>query len=391
MKQPVLGILTLYLNEAGHLEERSIYQKMTSAGRKLGLSVFVFTPMDVNYINNKIHAQFYNLDTQTWSRRWTSFPNMIYDRCRIQRTYRFDQLKKFRERYGHLTFLNRPLRNKWTIHRILSKDSRYKSYLPATKYVTDNQDITDMIRKHQLVYLKPINGTGGRGILRIERRKDGQLHIQGRDQSRKIIRPQYISTAGLNSYLAPWNLKGNRYIAQQGIQIKLASGRVHDYRMLVQKNGEGNWEVTGCAGRIGASGSITSNLHGGGNAATMSSLLKEWLRDDAKVAQVKEETEKLGVGIAAYLEQNYGRLCELALDLAIDRKGGIWLLEVNPKPAREVFAQAGEKEVYRNAIIRPLEYAIWLYNQKKRKKGKEKQAAVSDARVDENFISDKEL
>lgn len=391
MKQPVLGILTLYLNEAGHLEERSIYQKMTSAGRKLGLSVFVFTPKDVNYINNKIHAQFYNLDTQTWSRRWTSFPNMIYDRCRIQRTYRFDQLKKFRERYGHLTFLNRPLRNKWTIHRILSKDSRYKSYLPATKYVTDNQDITDMIRKHQLVYLKPINGTGGRGILRIERRKDGQLHIQGRDQSRKIIRPQYISTAGLNSYLAPWNLKGNRYIAQQGIQIKLASGRVHDYRMLVQKNGEGNWEVTGCAGRIGASGSITSNLHGGGNAATMSSLLKEWLRDDAKVAQVKEETEKLGVGIAAYLEQNYGRLCELALDLAIDRKGGIWLLEVNPKPAREVFAQAGEKEVYRNAIIRPLEYAIWLYNQKKRRKGKEKQAAVSDTRVDENFISDKEL
>jgi len=248
--------------------------------------------------------------------------------------------------------------------------------------VTDNQEITDMITKYKLVYLKPINGTGGRGILRIEQRKDGQLHIQGRDQTRRIIRPQFITTAGLNSYLAPWNLKGNRYIAQQGIRINLASGRVHDYRMLVQKNGEGNWEVTGCAGRIGAAGSITSNLHGGGHAATMSALLKEWLRDENKANQVKEEAEKLGVGIAAYLEQNYGRLCELALDLAIDRKGGIWLLEVNPKPAREVFAQAGEKEVYRKAIIRPLEYALWLYNQKKRRKVYEKHASAEDTRSD---------
>lgn len=361
---------------------------MTSAGRKLGLLVFVFTPKDVDFDQNKINALFYNPDTKIWSRQSTSFPNMIYDRCRIQRTYRFEQLKKFRSRYGHLTFLNRPLRNKWTIHRLLTKDFRYKGCLPATRYVESTQDVTDMIRKYPLVYLKPINGTGGRGILRIESRKDGLLHIQGRDQSRRIIRPQQISPAGLSSYLAPWHLKSNRYIAQQGIQIKLVSGRVHDYRMLIQKNGEGAWEVTGCAGRIGAEGSITSNLHGGGRAATMNALLKEWLRDESKVDEVREEAEKLGVGIAAFLEQSYGRLCELALDLAIDRKGGIWLLEVNPKPAREVFAQAGEKDTYRKAILRPLEYALWLHTQKKRKKEKDKQTVLPDARKQSDFGSD---
>lgn len=381
MAQPVLGILTLYLNEAGMLEERSIYQKMTVAGRKLGLRVFVFTPKDVNYKKNQIHALFYDPDEASWSRKWTSFPHLIYDRCRIQRTYRFDQLRQFRARYGFLTYLNRPLRNKWTIHRVLSKDSRYKGHLPSTRYVENTSDVIDMIKKFPLLYLKPINGTGGRGILRIERNKDGMLYIQGRDQSRRIIKPQQISASALNSYLTPWNLKGNRYIAQQGIQLKLNNGRVHDYRMLVQKNAEGMWEVTGCAGRIGAAGSITSNLHGGGHASTMSALLKEWLNDEKKIAEVKEESEKLGVGIAAYLEQNYGRLCELALDLAIDRKGGIWLLEVNPKPAREVFAQAGEKEVYRKAIVRPLEYALWLHNQKIRKKNKDKKLH-SDTRID---------
>ncbi|WP_424768058.1 YheC/YheD family protein [Paenibacillus sp. sgz302251] len=391
MTLPVLGILTLYLNEAGLLEERSIYQKMTSAGRKLGLNVFVFTPKDVNYKQNRIHALFYNPDSKVWSRRWTSFPNLIYDRCRIQRTYRFEQLKQFRRRYGHLTFLNRPLRNKWTIHRILSKDSRYKSYLPATRYVESTQNVLDMLRKYPIIYLKPVNGTGGRGILRIEKQKDDLLHIQGRDQSRRIIQQQHIAASALSSYLAPWNLKGNRYIAQQGIQIKLMNGRVHDYRMLVQKNGKGVWEVTGCAGRIGAAGSITSNLHGGGHAATMNAIMRDWIRDDTLISQVKEEAEKLGVEIAAYLEQNYGRLCELALDLAIDRKGGIWLLEVNPKPAREVFAQAGEKEVYHKAIVRPLEYALWLHNQKQRKKGKEEQALLSDAKPQEEQEPELEL
>jgi hypothetical protein len=79
MTQPVLGILTLYLNDAGLLEERSVYQKMIAAGRKLGMHVFVFTPKDVDYQKNKIFAHIYSLDSKLWSRKWTSFPNLIYD------------------------------------------------------------------------------------------------------------------------------------------------------------------------------------------------------------------------------------------------------------------------------------------------------------------------
>jgi len=111
-------------------------------------------------------------------------------------------------------------------------------------------------------------------------------------------------------------------------------------------------------------------LHGGGQAITMNKLLKQWIQNEETVEEVTRKAEDLGVQIAAFLEESYGRLCELALDLAIDRKGQIWLLEVNPKPAREVFLQAGERETYRIAITRPLEYAMWLYEQKKRRKDK---------------------
>ena len=199
--------------------------------------------------------------------------------------------------------------------------------------------------------------------MRVEKLRSNNLsvYVQGRDHQRRIITPQKMTWAQLSAKLQSWNAKG-RYIVQQGISLKLHNGRVHDYRMLVQKNGEGEWKVTGCAGRVGASGSITSNLHGGGEAVKMDSLLLSWLDSEIKVQQVKEQADTLGVSVASFLEEKYGALCELALDLAIDREGDIWLLEVNPKPSREVFARIGDRDTYRAAISRPIEYANWYYH-----------------------------
>ncbi|REK75837.1 YheC/YheD family protein [Paenibacillus paeoniae] len=365
MTQPVLGILTLYLNDAGTLEERDYYRRMTEEGRRLGLHVFVFTPSDVNEKRNRIRAQFYNPETRSWYRKWTNFPDLIFDRCRIQHSHRFEQLLKFRARYHHETFLNRPLRNKWAIHSILAKDARFSPYLPATRYYEGIQDVKEMLKTHSQLYLKPINGTGGRGILRIEKERNGTLLIQGRNHSRRIIQPRRVVSERLGDFLTGWKVKDTRYIVQQGLQLKLNNGRVHDYRLLVQKDGSGQWQITGCAGRVGAAGSITANLHGGGRAVKMDTLLRSWIGDETKIAKIKADVDRFGVAVAEYLEFCYDALCELAVDIAIDRNGRIWMIEVNPKPAREVFSRAGESDVYRSAIVRPLEYALWKYRMMK--------------------------
>lgn len=93
-------------------------------------------------------------------------------------------------------------------------------------------------------------------------------------------------------------------------------------------------------------------------------LLKKWLGNEEKADKAMKTAEKLGLEAAAYLEDSFGALCELALDLAIDREGKIYVLEVNPKPAREVFARSGDNGTYRKALIRPLEYAMWVYKNK---------------------------
>ena len=369
MGKPVLGIMTLYLNDRGLLEERSVYQKMTAAARKLGLDLIVFTPDDVNYRTNRIHAQRYSPESGKWRREWTGFPHMIFDRCRIQRSKRFERLKAFRARYANHLYLNKPIGNKWSVYRTLSRDARFRDHLPQTRLYESSRDLTEMLRRYPLLYLKPAGGTGGRGILRIQRAgSGGSLLVQGRDHSRRIIRPMRIRPSLLQAKLAGWDLRGRKYLVQQGIQIRLPNGRVHDYRLLVQKNGRGEWSVTGCAVRIGPPGSVTSNLHGGGQAASLASVLPGWLGSEAKAQKVQQRIGQFGVDVVRYLEDSYGPLCELALDLAIDNSGQFWLLEVNPKPARDVFRRAGEKEAYRLALVRPLQYALWLYRSRQRRR-----------------------
>lgn len=363
MPQPVLGILTLYLNDKKQLEERPIYQRMITEGQRMGLDIFVFTPSDVNDKKQLIHALTYDAKSKRWTREWRRFPNMIFDRCRIQRSKRFTQLLSFRSRYGGLTFLNRPLRNKWTIYQTLSGKSRFRAHLPETVLFQGTDDVLRLLKSYSTVYVKPINGTGGRGILRVEKQNADSYLIQGRRQNRAIVPAQNIHKSRLGSFLSAWR-GSNRYVAQQGIQIKLPNGRVHDYRMLVQKNGQGHWEVTGCVGRVGAPRSVTSNLHGGGHAVAMNTLLKQWITSDEKRAEVRRSAERLSLDIAEYLENTYEALCELALDLAIDRSGRIYVLEVNPKPAREVFKKSGDADTYRRAIVKPLEYAMYVYRRK---------------------------
>ncbi|WP_138496273.1 YheC/YheD family protein [Paenibacillus pinistramenti] len=363
MPQPVLGILTLYLNDKKQLEERNIYERMIREGNRIGLTVFVFTPADVNDQKQMIDAMIYDPVHRKWTRASRPFPDMIFDRCRIQHSKRFEQLRAFRKKYGHLHFLNKPLRDKWTIYQVLSRKPEFKNYLPETEDFNSLSDVNAMLKKNKRVYVKPVQGTGGRGILCVEKLGSKMYRIQGRNQNRTIIPSQKLHLSRLGPYLLNWK-QGTRFLVQEGINITLPDGRVHDYRMLVQKNSSGVWSVTGCAGRIGPARSITSNLHGGGSAAEMTTLLKKWIQSEAKVSEVRREAEKLSLGIAAFLESFYGPLCELALDLAIDRSGHIYVLEVNPKPAREVFKRSGDKEAYRSAIIKPLEYALWYYRHK---------------------------
>lgn len=346
------------------MEELSFFRKLSVNGQKLGMEVLVFTPDDVDKTGTRIYALKYNQVQGKWIRKWTGFPTVIYDRCRYHGMDNFHKLTRFRKRYSTLRYLSKPLTNKWSMHQLLAENPNIEPHLPETIKYHDVQELGLFLNRHPLVYMKPKSGTGGRGIIKIQRIRSSDAYLlQGRDPNRNILPVQKVTLPQIPAKLSGWNLE-EKYIVQQGIPLRLKDGRVHDFRMLVQKNGKGEWQVTGCAGRIGPKRSVTSNLHGGGTAIPMDTLLKNRFGADETVNSIKKSAYALGLHVVQHLEDKFGMLCEVGIDLAIDPKGHVWLLEVNPKPSREVFYRIGELETYRNAIKNPLEYALWLNKQK---------------------------
>lgn len=359
MSRKQIGILTLYLNANKQIEEIKIFQEMSRIANKMGLEVIVFTPEDVSKDHTKVYAYIYDITAKKWRRRWTPIPHYVFDRCRIQQTHRMYMLKQFKAMHPEIKFFNRPLGNKWSLHKKIMEDTTLARNLPETIPYQGLSSIIKMLKKHPLIYIKPINGTGGRGIIRIQKNSINTVSISGRDLNRRIIHEQTVKIAQLPKSLVKWRLHEIKYIVQQGIMLVLPNGRVHDYRVLVQKNSQGDWEVSGVAGRVGALYSVTANLHGGGTAHTMDELLSHFIEKTVNLDTIKEELNTLCLQLCPYLENYAGSLYELAIDIAIDKKGNIWIIEINPKPAREVFKQIGDNQTYVKAIKRPLEYAMY--------------------------------
>ncbi|GGI44273.1 endospore coat-associated protein YheC [Paenibacillus marchantiophytorum] len=360
MSSQRLGVLAIYLGNS-RLEELSYFQRLSKEGNKIGVQVEVFSPVDVES-GNTVRSLTYDHGLRKWIRRRTTMPPVIYDRCRYKAAANYRMLKAFRNRHSKLIFLSRPLANKWAMHQILSESESIRPYLPATVRFSTVQNLVKTLKRHKLIYAKPKNGTGGRGILRIEQLDSDLYLLQGRNEQRTIIAPYKATEKQLMVKLHALKLSSD-YVVQQGIRVTLKDGRVHDYRLLIQKNGRGEWEVTGCAGRIGPHRSITSNLHGGGSAVSQTKLLSNRFSSSSKIEAIKKEMNSFAHTLAEFLENKFGKLVELGLDIAIDPSGHVWLLEVNPKPSREVFHKIGESSTYQKAVSRPLEYAMWMLNQ----------------------------
>lgn len=135
-------------------------------------------------------------------------------------------------------------------------------------------------------------------------------------------------------------------------------------RVLVQRDGSGNWQITGTGARIGRPGSIVSNLYGGGEAWPLEPVLMESLAmTDAQAVALRRRIEHIALRVAHEIDvacRRTGYVGELGIDIAIDRSGQLWFFEANSRTGRNLFRQAGLYDASRLADQRPLEFALHL-------------------------------
>jgi glutathione synthase/RimK-type ligase-like ATP-grasp enzyme len=356
-----VGIMVCETNGALPFPEKQYFRKLCLIGEQAGLRVFVFSPLRMDWEAQQVRGYTYSRTERGWRENIFPLPHLIYDRCfynGIPDSYIYRESIHRLLKNRNVAFLGRSLGGKWHVQQTLLQETAFHPHLPDTELYRGAKMLRRRLDAKGEVFLKPLGGSQGRGVLHIVDSGDGQYFAKGRDVRNRPILKRFYQSFALYHWIKPFI--GNRpYLAQDYLDLTTQKGEVYDIRSLVQKNRQGQWQLVGIAVRLGSPGSVTSNLHGGGRAAEANSFLSSQF-GDRKAAEILSCINKLSHQIPPVLEQSHGRLVELGIDFGVDRDGRVWILEVNSKPGRSVFTQLNDTFARRSAVKNPIDYASYL-------------------------------
>lgn len=358
-QEPYIGIMACETGGDPPFAEREVYARMCRVGETLGMKVYVFSPLRAETDLRRVEGFTYEGGTEGWRKDQFPLPDLVYDR--IFTTNRADYIR-YRKAIQSITsvkpplVLNHGLKGKWAVLQTLRRDSGLRPYLPETERWRDPERLARWLHHRGSVFLKPQEGSQGKGALLVRQSDDGSgFRMKGRDGWNRALDHSFDDIRTLADWITRF-IGSRPYLIQEYLPLTDSGGAVYDIRSLVQKNGCGLWEISGMAVRRGQEGSITSNLHGGGHAMEAGPFLtKEFGAPRAQ--SILETLRFLSERIPHALESENGRLAELGLDLGVDRRGNVWIIEVNSKPGRSVFHRLCQVEAEMKAARNPMAYA----------------------------------
>ncbi|GAA4848678.1 hypothetical protein GCM10023310_28610 [Paenibacillus vulneris] len=226
-------------------------------------------------------------------------------------------------------------------YRFMKKYSSIRPYLPDTRLAT-KANIGTMLEKYGTVYLKPDEGASGYGIYKLTKKGDQYILRSG------TTTRYYHSLDAAYRPHHQWFTR-YRYVAQQGIRLLQHNKRAFDLRIMVQKNKDKQFEVTGIIGRLAKQGKIVTNFHSGGTPLPVETLLSSHLTGDEQASFI-QSMEQIGKEASVVLGHSYRSNKAFGVDIAIDSDMKPWILEVNTRPDTKIFRALKDKTMYRRIM-----------------------------------------
>jgi hypothetical protein len=363
-KRTSIAILTMHdehrLFRGNHLN----FIDLIRTGNELGAKVCVVTAQDIKLGKRKIKSYFYNTETKNWSHKMIPLPFVIYNRIPSRKDELQPDVQQVIQacmKHSKIRIFNPSFFNKWTLFEWLSKANATKKYIPATRRLTQWKELETMLHQYSLVYLKPARGKAGKGIMKVEFSRTEmpyRLHIQDMRKTRISMHPNIVELGNkLNQLIGM-----EEYIVQQGIQLVKYNNRAFDLRVLVQKNANGIWSLTGIGARIAGNLSITTHVPRGGSIDEPEKLLK--ITFGSKTAKrIMRRVRLSSYSIVKQIEKAAGHtMGEMSLDLGVDTSGQIWFFEANSRPMK-----FDEPEIRKKSLERIIQYSQYLTQSSKKK------------------------
>ncbi|MGG1550221.1 YheC/YheD family protein [Paenibacillus ferrarius] len=237
---------------------------------------------------------------------------------------------------------SRTLSSKWLKTKILQRSKEVRSFVPETKLLNSTNLFT-MLNKHRMVYVKPVRGTSGQGVIRVERTGDGTFTYKV-----DKVKRRFVSYNAMFQSLSKSKLH-RPYLIQKGIQLLTHRRRIFDIRVMVQKNMKNEWEVTGYIGRVAHPKKIVTNYHNSGKPISLELLIGAYLSPSNTQTYINK-LKILGLRIAEQFQRQHPGYKEIGVDIGVDTKFKPWIIEVNTAPDPFIFNQLKNKSMYRKAL-----------------------------------------
>ncbi len=308
-------------------------KELVDACKVQGAHVYFFTPSQIGSSSCSVQGWVYG---SGWRRMTVPVADVINNRLTSRKLENNANVQRLlneaKLRYQTQVF-NEKFLDKSEVFDALRNDSALHRYLPESHLLRNYPMLKAMCQRYATVFLKPIRGSLGKGIIRVNRTENGgyQALYTTPMGTRKQHYPQLTK---LFSSLSG-KMKTVRYQIQQGLQLIEIQRRPVDFRALVQKNASGAWGLTSIVARIAGSQHFVSNLARGGTLspvkeAVAKSNLSAAAKKDAAV-RLQRAALEIAKGVDKYIPAHFA---ELGIDLALDTSGRVWLLEVNSKPSK---------------------------------------------------------
>lgn len=328
---PFFGILTVG-EGAAFIGNRENFKDISQSGKRWGALVYVFTPQGINWEKKKVRGYLYNKRLNSWYEAILPFPHVVYNRIPTRKAERQPEVRRTLNRIHEMpnvTLFNRRYFNKQQLFSLLEFHPEVHPFLPETKKLDTFARFRSFCTEHKFVYLKPVRGKAGEGIMRLAYKNDRWLLQRLKEQ--KAVTRRFTNLHDVWKHIK-FHTKQQKYIMQQGIRRALYHGKPFDVRVLVQKNGEGEWGVTGVGIRRSGSQNITTHVPRGGSIHTLSSVLQALFKTDSE--QMENTIHDTALAIARSLNAEWTDLAEMSMDLGLTTTGKLWFFEANAKPEK---------------------------------------------------------
>ena len=356
----LFGVLMSREPSGGRMPEDRLCRMLAEAGRALGVRVIVFAPDGVREEGGSAVVRGWTLEGGVWSPRVAPAPPVFFDR-RFPRAPAelASGLRAVRilQRHGAEP-LGRALPGKARVHAALSRCPRLAPLLPPTVVFAPRR-LAGLLAAHPAgLFLKPAAGMQGRGAAALRPEPGGDIvRITGRTMRSRPFEARV--PADRLAEAAMRLIRGRAYLVQPLLPLRTAVDEPFDLRLFAQKDGDGRWAVTGAAVRVGRPGTAASNLHGGGTARPAGAFLAAML-GGRTAERLLARAKRAALLAAREAERAFGRLAEIGADFGVGPDGRLWLLELNGKPGRAIFAEIGDAEGERLAAERTIRYGLRL-------------------------------